>query len=75
MEWFGTSWGAPVCIVCERVATPVGEPCMECEREITLEDSGFIIPFAPFPLTEFVDAVYHRDCFLGNIFGRIEKPN
>lgn len=69
MQWFGKSWGAPICTTTEHVATPVGKICVNCEHEIAEQDSGFIVPFLPYPPTKFTDAFYHRDCFLNSIFG------
>jgi hypothetical protein len=69
MQWFGESWGAPVCEHCEHVATPVGKICVECQIPIAHQDLGFVVPFLPYPPKRWSDAHYHRDCFL-----RIFRP-
>lgn len=58
MRWFGESWGAPVNEECEQGPTPVGEQCLECEREIGEKDQGVLIPYLD------VEAAYHHLCFL-----------
>lgn len=70
MQWFGDSWGAPVCAQTEHVAAPVGKICVECKREIGPDDSGFILPYIPYPPQgRFTEAYYHRDCFLDTLLG------
>jgi hypothetical protein len=64
MQWFGDSWGAPICATCEHVATPIGKICVDCEGEIRSEDSGFVVPFVPYPPKGWSEAFYHRDCFV-----------
>ncbi len=68
MQWFGESWGAPICSHTEHTATPAGKSCIECDVEIHLTDSGVILPYlSDNGLTE---AIYHRACFLRSIWGR-----
>lgn len=67
MQWFGESWGAPVCILTEHVDTPLGKVCVDCEKEIRPGDSGFVVPYLRPPQGRFTEAYYHRDCFLGNL--------
>ena len=70
MQWFGKSWGAEICVLSEHVATPAGKPCLECDGAINPEDSGFVIPYLSSEEGRFVEAYYHRDCFLDSILGR-----
>lgn len=68
MQWFGESWGAPICATCEHVAAPQGERCLECTLPIHENDFGFIIPY--FKEMELAEAFYHRDCFLNSVLGK-----
>jgi hypothetical protein len=63
IHWFGTSWGAPVCVPDTHVQTPVGQPCGFCEAKIKEEDRGLIIPDWELkkPIT------YHLSCFMSAI--------
>lgn len=78
-QWFGESWGAPVCDPGARVDTPVGEPCVMCGRAIEAASRGLVIDCL---LTlEPISAEYdgrnglnvntrrpmHLECFLENI--------
>jgi len=49
MSWrngrFGPAWDAPSCEYADLVATPVGEPCLECEEPILDGDRGMVMPF------------------------------
>lgn len=73
MQWFGQSWGAPICDPQDHAATPVGEHCGWCEEPITEEDSGVLIPHvgAPFRAHEYVTVPYHRECFIRQIAGSV----
>jgi hypothetical protein len=42
--WFGQSWGAEVCEPERHKPTPVGEPCMDCQRPIEYDDRGLVVP-------------------------------
>jgi hypothetical protein len=42
---FGPAWDAPSCEYADLVATPVGEPCLECEEPILDGDRGMVMPF------------------------------
>jgi hypothetical protein len=64
MQWFGESWGAPICRDGEHIATPVGKVCTGCEKEINEGDPGFVLPFLTYPGTKYTEAFYHRDCLL-----------
>ncbi len=45
MQWFGESWGAPVCEYAQHAQTPVGSSCAQlCGDSITENDQGFLIP-------------------------------
>lgn len=64
MRWFGRSWGAPVCVLRTRVATPVGESCPSCARVIVTGDDGFVVPFYAGREGPPTELYYHRACFL-----------
>lgn len=80
MKWFGKSWGAPVCDYAEWCVTPIGEPCLDCQKRITEHDCGFVVP-----LIESVDwntemarvslRCYHRACFVKNVLGPAKIQN
>lgn len=63
--WFGESWDAPVCDPDTRAATPVGQPCVDCEREIAAGDQGFLMAYSHGGATTQI--AYHRVCFLRTI--------
>ena len=66
-QWFGESWGAPVCEPAQHTATPTGEPCAElCGDPIEERDQGFLIPLLRED-REPVLLAYHRMCFLRTI--------
>jgi hypothetical protein len=71
MQWFGESWGAPICRDVEHVVTPVGKVCIECKKEIERGDLGFVLPYLTCPVGGYTEAFYHRDCLLANFgFGQ-----
>lgn len=47
MEWFGTYWPSPLTYFGEQAATPIGNRCRVCGREILDGDSGVVVD-APF---------------------------
>lgn len=71
MNWFGKSWGAPICNDVEHVSTPVGERCHLCTKPITETDQGLLIPLS----SGVVGGQYavgrllpwHIDCFLDSV--------
>ena len=65
-QWFGRSWGAPVCDPEHHAPTPVGEDCVNCDHPIGPFDSGMILPYIGGP-TETV--AFHRECFLAEVLG------
>lgn len=67
MQWFGKSWHAPVCTICQQTDTPTGKLCLACKKPIAFTDRGFITPYMG--EAELAEAVFHRDCFLKEIFG------
>lgn len=77
MNWFGTSWGAPICTIATHVDVPFGKMCIDCAKEIMREDQGLLIPASGFDsdhyaqsivgIANFPNFVYHLDCFLLNI--------
>jgi hypothetical protein len=66
MQWFGESWGAPICSTCEHSATPVGKLCIECGIPIDERDSGFLVPYLSRE-RRYAEVAYHRDCFLNDL--------
>jgi hypothetical protein len=69
MKWFGRkSWGAPVCIYCERVDVPVGEECPHCLEKIVDRDEGFIVPLMG--QRSKTEKPWHRECFLYMVQGK-----
>ena len=73
MKWFGETWNAPVNDN-PHTKTPIGQPCWFCEKAISDEDQGLVLPFyrekppadgtGPFKV---FDANYHLDCFLQSV--------
>ncbi len=61
MNWFGESWGAPVCEPAERVSTPVGAACLRCEKPIAEDDCGVFLT------SMGADQPIHFGCFLVEI--------
>lgn len=43
IQWFGESWGAPVCASEDHAETPVGVECLRCEKPIEAGDQGVIM--------------------------------
>jgi hypothetical protein len=72
MQWFGKSWGAPVCEATAHVATPIGRACVRCITIIEAKDYGFILPLVGD--AGATTAVYHHACFMKSIFGESGKP-
>lgn len=64
MQWFGESWGAPVCSTCEHVSIPVGQSCIECGKPIEETDCGFVVPFLSRE-RRYAEVTFHRACFVG----------
>ena len=67
-QWFGTSWGAPVCDPADHVPTPVGQDClMGCGRVIAADDQGLVLPHSYLDDEGEVRGELrgqHLDCFL-----------
>lgn len=65
MNWFGVSWGAPICEEVTKVDIPVGEPCFHCGGRIQESDRGLVLPFlgsdgvkpSPWHLVCFIKAI------------------
>ena len=62
IRWFGKSWGAPLCVECERVKVPVGAICSWCEEPISENDQGIFYSNGP---------VAHYECFMRGITGSV----
>lgn len=63
MQWFGKSWGAPICDIADQIDTPVGEPCGYCEDPIAEGDIGFRMPFVGDPTGRgYMNA--HHQCLM-----------
>ncbi len=66
MQWFGESWGAPVCDPKTHIPTPVGSSCAACSAPIAAADCGVHLPFVGDPSGKgYLD--YHHLCFLRSI--------
>lgn len=58
MRWFGKRWNNTLCISTPEMPTPVGEPCIHCEKPIQPKDQGVMYANGP---------VAHLDCMLGSL--------
>lgn len=77
MQYFGKSWGAPICEQIPEVPVPIGKVCVGCGNTIKEADSGLILPFSgikdddglvqPFLGDDGHSVSYHIDCFLKNV--------
>lgn len=70
MNWFGTDWGAPMCVPERHRPTPVGEQCIECEQPIRETDAGFsAVVHRARHEDDIWDRVihYHRVCFMRTV--------
>jgi len=65
MQWFGESWGAPICAEAPQTEPPVGRPCLYCKEAIGPFDRGFILPY--YKKDEVIMAPYHYSCFLRSV--------
>jgi hypothetical protein len=43
-KYFGEPWDAPFIADAQRVATPVGEPCIICQEPIVAGEQGMVTP-------------------------------
>lgn len=66
MQWFGESWGAPVCDPADHVDTPVDLQCPYCPKQIDEGDQGFLLPFIS-DETGVTVLAFHRNCLLRSI--------
>lgn len=62
MNWFGESWGAPVCEPASRVETPVGTRCARCGERFEAREAGLRVPFLSAPGARAPHLDYHRMC-------------
>lgn len=62
IQWFGKSWGAPVCAQNNHKPTPVGKVCIQCDKPISEGDQGVSMTTAGPDRAEM-----HLDCFLTNL--------
>lgn len=69
MQWFGETWGAPVCEDTQQVTTPVGQECFGCDKPIESQDSGVVLPFEGGTTDPRRQAPYHKHCFIEALFG------
>lgn len=77
-QWFGESWGAPICRECPHVSTPVGQRCGSCNAPIEADDQGVLLPhLGALNDVQYRALPYHLDCFLDGILpshaGRIQR--
>lgn len=66
-QWFGRSWGAPICEAENYAETPVGEPCLRCREVILPGDSGMITLFMRADGSSLQPQ--HLACFMRGIVG------
>lgn len=59
VQWFGESWGAPICDPQDHAPNPGGQ-CMRCDAAITSTDQGVLIPHYGFDVRD----AFHLRCFL-----------
>jgi len=62
MQWFGQSWGAPLCGPRNHAVTPAGIACAWCDEPIDAEDSGVIYSNGP---------AMHFECFIRSFAGSV----
>ena len=67
MDWFGDSWGAPVCAPLDHTETPVGEKCLACGKPIATTDQGVIVPYVGDHADFCLNEPWHLQCFLDNL--------
>ncbi len=82
VRWFGEPWPlgdlrAPICDDDDyRIAAPVGEKCIDCDKPIEADDRGIVMAASPeiggaFVLvvdgTERTVAANHIDCFINSV--------
>lgn len=65
-QWFGDSWGAPMCDPEFHTETPVGLACNECGAVIVVGDQGITMAFVGVGGEPGVVA-YHIDCWLAHV--------
>ena len=63
MNWFGKSWGAPVCEPQDHVATPVGQKCGYCDQAIGEGEIGLVMPVVGNP-GDPSTLPYHHACLM-----------
>jgi hypothetical protein len=64
VNWFGESWGAPVCDPDTHIDTPTGT-CDWCSERIATDDAGVSLPYAMQVIH------YHLNCWLRQVFGSV----
>src|SRR5258708_5208550 len=69
MQWFGKSWGAPICDPQDHAETPVGQLCSWCTETIEANDAGVIIPHLEDRRTTM--RPQHYECFIRQVAGSV----
>ena len=64
-QWFGQSWGAPICDPEDHCATPVRDPCLHCRELILVGDQGLVMPLVEGAILRMV--AMHLDCYLRRV--------
>ena len=68
VQWFGESWGAPVCDAEYHAETPVGVACLHCQRPIQAGDQGLIMDCVTMDVSpDAKREPAHLDCFLKDL--------
>lgn len=70
LAWFGERWDAPAFEDAPEIPVPAGEPCLGCEEEIALDDSGITMPYVS-STEEASRGAYHIECYLRSILGSV----
>lgn len=63
LQWFGGSWGAPVCVDSENVPIPIGERCFACGMSFSWYSQGLMVPHVGHK--GVTPRPWHLACFLG----------
>src|SRR4030095_391974 len=64
-QWFGKSWGAPICDPNDHVPTPAWTRCARCREHIVDGDQGVVSLLVT--ETGWEPIAHHLDCFLKGI--------
>lgn len=63
VRWFGPTWRAPICDPDYQTLTPVGQPCIFCDRLFVFGDQGLSMYGEP-------RSEAHLNCLVDSVVGR-----